>query len=407
MIMPLFRYTALTSTGSQVSGSLEALSQGDAVQHVRNLGHLPISASRSSSGLWGRWRSTFRLSDRRPSSSELAIAMRELAALLGAGLEVDRAILVLTGMSELKSLNAPLTEVMAEVRRGNSLGDALESSRVFPNLIISMVRAGEIAGNLEPTLRRLAEYLTRMQAVRDAITSALIYPIVLIATAGASILFIMFFVLPEFQLLFEGSGESLPLVTSIVLSIGEFVRHFGWVLLVFTFAAIIYTHRRLKEPAFRRAWDGWWLRTPLFGKLIQEIEIERLCRTLAALISSGVALPVALASAADTLSNSVLRSAARETAHGLREGEGLADRMRQTGVLPRGLVDFVRLGEETGRLDEMLLRHADLQERSVKQTTERLLALLVPATTIVLGAIIAVLVASMVAAILSVNEIAM
>lgn len=405
--MAVFRYTALTATGSEVSGSLEALSQGDAIQHVRSLGHFPISASASRPGLLGRWYAAIRHASRRPSSGELAIAMQELAALLDAGLEVDRAILVLTGMSELKSLHAPLTAVMTEVRRGNSLGDALESCRVFPSLVIAMVRAGEIAGNLEPTLRRLAEYLTRMQVVRDAMTSALIYPIVLLATAGASILFIMLFVLPEFQLMFESSGKSLPLITSIVLSIGEFVRHFGLVLLALTLAVIVYIHRRLKEPTFRRAWDGWWLRTPLFGKLIQEIEIERLCRTLAALIASGVALPVALASAADTLSNSVLRNAARETAHGLREGEGLADRMRQTGVLPRGLVDFVRLGEETGKLDEMLLRHADLQERSVKHTTERLLALLVPATTIVLGAIIAVLVASMVAAILSVNEIAM
>ncbi len=393
--------------GTVVTGMLQAPSQAAAVQQLRSLGHYPISATDAEAQGWRQWFNRELKLRRGPRQRDLAIATQELAMLLHAGLELDRALSILVGLGEIETLREPFTAVLTRVRSGASLGDALAANPAFPKLYVSMVRAGEMGGNLEATLLRLAEYLARAAAIRDTVSSALVYPIILLCTAGLSIMVILIFVLPEFKPLFDEAGKSLPFATQVVMGIGDFLGAYWWALLVLIAASVYAFRRALKEPDFHRRWDTFKLKLPLLGPLWTKMEVERFSRTLGTLLGNGVALPVALGMSAETLSNSVIAQAVRQTASSLREGEGLAARLARTQVFPPIALDFVRVGEETGKLDEMLLRQADLYERNIKHTVDRLLALLVPVLTILLGMMVAGLIASILVAILSINDLAM
>jgi len=238
------------------------------------------------------------------------------------------------------------------------------------------------------------------------VTSALVYPIMLLCTAGLSIAVILIVVLPQFEPLFADAGQSLPLSTRIVMAFGHFLGATWWAIILIVIAAVFWLRQALSKASFRLRWDKGLLALPLFGDLLTSMEMERFGRTLGTLLSNGVTLPVALGITSDTLSNSSIAGLVSETAVSLREGEGLAGRLARSGQFPSMVVDLVRVGEETGHLDDMLLRLADLYEHSVKHRIDRLLALLVPLLTVVLGMIVAGLIGSMLVAILSVNDLA-
>ncbi len=405
--MGSFRYRALTGSGAVVAGSLEAPSREAAVQHLRSLGQLPISTSDAGAAGWRKHLTLGLLPRRRASTRDLALATHELAMLLQAGLPLDRALEVLRGLGETERLRGPLDAALARLRDGAGLADALAAEPRFPRLYVAMVRAGEMGGSLEATLRRLAEYLAKAQAIRDAVTSALVYPAILLTTAGLSITLILAFVIPSFEPLFASAGKSLPSSTRVIMAMGHFLREYWWAMAVAVIAAGLALKRALRRPGFRRRVDAALLRLPLLGGLLAKIEVERFSRTLGTLIGNGVALPAALAITKDTLANSVVAEAVGATAASLREGEGLAERLRRTGVFPAVALDLLRVGEETGRLEDMLLRQADIAEQGVKHTVDRLLALLVPVLTVVLGGVVAGVIAAMLTAILSINDLAL
>ncbi|HEY1707123.1 MAG TPA: type II secretion system F family protein [Rhizomicrobium sp.] len=404
--MASFRYRAVTESGTLTSGVLDADSYGDAVAQVRALGHLPISASLAGTADWRVWLDRA-VPVRGHSARAIAVATRELSALLQGRLPLDRALTILAELEETRSLRGPLTAVLASVQDGSSLADALEATNVFPKSYVTMVRAGEMGANLEETLRALADYLARASAIRETVMSALLYPAILLCTAGLSVVFILVFVLPEFAPMFAASGKALPRSTEIVMAAGTFVTGYWWLIIAGVLAAFLAWRRAMKEVAVRRTLDVLVLRLPIIGNLVRKIEIERFSRTLSALLTNGVALPQALLITRDTLSNSVIANAVGETAARLKEGEALVTRLRQTGAFPTLALDFVRVGEETGALGEMLLRQAELYEREIRHSIERLLALLVPLLTILMGALVAGLIASILTAILSINDLAL
>lgn len=404
--MASFRYKALSASGSTVSGHIDAPSEAAAIQQLRDLGHLPISAQTADGEGWWTSLDFAHLMRRRASQRDLAVATEELASLLGAGLPLDRALQILAGLGELERLREPLQRLTARVRDGASLGDAFATEPIFPKFYVSMVRAGETGGTIEATLKRLADYLARANAIRDAVTSALVYPTMLLATSGLSIIVILVFVLPEFEPLFRDAGKSLPFTTRVVMGLGDFVGTFWWIILLLMVAAASLFRRTLERPDFRLRFDGHLLRLPLFGDLLTKLEVERFARVFGTLVGNGIALPAALAITKDTLKNSVIASAVARAATSLREGEGLASELSKSGLFPSMTIDLLRVGEETGKLDEMLLRQADFYEHSVRHSIDRLLALLVPVLTIFLGVLVAGLIGSMLVAILSVNDLA-
>ena len=401
--MASFRYRAVTTAGTVTTGMLDAASQDDAIAQIRKLGHLPLSAAQAGA----TWRSYLpELTGRGYSAASISFATQELAALLAARLPLDRALAILLELDETRQLRKPLAEVLASVRDGASLADAMKASGAFSQSYVTIVRAGEHGGNLEDTLKRLAEYLSRASAVRAAVVSAMTYPAVLLVLASLSVLLILMFVLPEFAPLFEQSGKPLPASTAIALAIGGFLSDYWWLVAIGTALGALLARRAAKTEAVRRWWDRTLLRLPIAGDLALKMQVERFCRMLGTLLTNGVALPQSLLLARDTLTNSVIADAVGATATSLKQGEPLASRLRQTGVFPALSLDLIRVGEETGALSDMLLKQAELYEHEVKHSVDRLLALAVPLMTVAMGMLIAGLIGSILVAILSINDLA-
>jgi general secretion pathway protein F len=256
-------------------------------------------------------------------------------------------------------------------------------------------------------MKRLADYMTRSAAIRDAIISALVYPTILLVSACVSIVVILFFVLPEFEPLFADAGEKMPLAARIAMGIGDIARAYWWLFVLVAAGATVWFRRAMRQNAFRTGVHARLMRLPVLGELLRSLEIERFMRSAGTSLEIGVALPTALTLAHDVLWLAPIADAVAATAVSLREGESLSLKLEETGVFPASALDLVRVGEETGKLDEMLLRQADFDEQRIRHRVDRLLAMLVPMLTIVLGLVIAGLIASMLSAILSVNDLAM
>ena len=402
--MASFRYKAVAADGSVTTGLVDATSDADAVAQIRRLGHLPLVASRAGSDGWRKLLPA--RAARKPSAALLAFVTQELAALLSARLPLDRALAILIELDETAVLRAPFAAALSAVRGGASLADALDATGVFPKSYVTVVRAGEHGAKLEVTLKRLADYLARASAVREAVLSAATYPIILLCTAVLSVVFVMTFVLPQFAPLFEQSGKALPWPTVVAMATGAFLRSYWWLLVVLGAVGFLALRRLAQQPHFQRARDRWLLRLPVIGELVLKTQTERFSRMLGTLLQNAVALPQALLIARDTLTNTVVADAVSEVVARLKEGDALSARLRQSGVFPPLAVDMIRVGEETGTLDDMLLKQADLFEHDVRHNVERLLALAVPAMTIAMGLIVAGLIASVLVAILSINDLA-
>jgi len=404
--MARYRYRAVTASGATVNGVMDADSESAAAQKLRAQGQYPLTLRASGTDALRRLLDRELPFRRKPSMRALATVTQELAALLGAGLELDRALGIIVKLGDIGALREPFQSVRAKLRDGASLADAMAQEGSFSKFYVGMVRAGEYGGTLEATLKRLGDYLMRSLAVYETVTSALIYPVLLLITAGISIVIILVFVLPEFEPLFAEAGKQLPLATRIVMDVGDGVRNYWWLLFAAALTAILLARWALSRPQVALRWDRFVLRIPVFGRLIGQIEAERLSRTLGTLLTNGVALPAALELAKDAAQNTAVAKALGDTATGVREGKSMAWRLDQAAIFPPAMIDLVKIGEESGKLESMLLRQADLDEQRIRLTIDRLLAILVPALTIVLGMIVAALIASLFVAILSINDLA-
>jgi len=281
-----------------------------------------------------------------------------------------------------------------------------EHDDVFSTYYVSMVRAGEASGALDVVLTRLAEFLEKSQKLRESVRTALYYPIFLLIMALVSIVILLSFVVPEFKPLFASAGAALPTSTRMLVATGDFLRDYGWVLLIVMGCALYVLRRYFATAEGRQLWDSFMLKLPFIGTLITKIEVARFSRTVSTLLSNGVGLLNALEIVRHTLTNTVMASSIDSVATRLKEGGGLAQPMMETGLYPRLVVHLIRVGEESGQLDGMLSKLADIYDDEVGQTTARLLALLVPMLTIGMGIIIAAIITSILTAIFSVNTLA-
>lgn len=402
----LYRYEAVAASGAVIFGEMEAASARAVVDHLQALGHLPVRAEPTGDRRAG-WlhRDLFA---RRVSGSVLAAVTRELATLLQADLPLDRALEILIGLAEGERVATLLRGLLDRVRGGGALADAMaDQPAVFPRYYVSMVRAGEASGALGPAMMRLSAYLERVQALRESVRSALIYPAVLLVIVGLSIVILLTVVLPEFKPLFDESGRQLPLFTRVVVGAGEFAGQHGWIVALCLALLALLLKRQRAKPAFRRTWDRGVLRIPYLGGVIARFETARLARTLGVLLKSGVPLPAALGLLQDTVGNAAMAAALDHVAAQLKQGHGFAEPLARTGLFPPLAVHLARIGEETGRPDEMLLKAGDIYDAEVQRAIDRLMALLVPALTITLGLIVGAIVAAVLMAVLSINELAL
>ncbi|MCP5420423.1 MAG: type II secretion system F family protein [Gammaproteobacteria bacterium] len=405
--MPLFRYEAVNAAGELVKESVEAPSQEAVVKQVQDQGLLLITVQEAgASALIGLNQPLFG-KRYRVSQKELVILTEEMAKLLKAGLPLDRAFTILVGIADEGPVKQLLSRIQDQVRGGSSLADAMEAQRgVFSRFYLNMIRAGEAGGSLEVVMNRLADFMERSKALRESVTSAMIYPAILVGVAALSVIILLTFVIPQFQQLFADAGKTLPLATQIVIALGDAVRHYWWLGGGLAFLLVLFLRRQMSDPHARLRLDQWFLRIPLVGDLIAKVEMARFSRTLGTLLGNGVALLNALAIVKETMTNQVMSAALTPVADNLKAGQGLAEPLMETGLFPKLAVHMIRVGEETGQLQEMLLQVADTYDGEVQATVKRLLTLLEPALIIGLAAVIAGIIMSILVAILSLNDLA-
>lgn len=404
--MPRYCYEAVTVGGELVQGEMEASDRAAVIARLQESGSVPIRASPAGGSALVAFVARSRDGARRIGRRELAAFTQELASLLHAGLPLDRALAIMIEAASDGALRSLTRGIQETVRGGAALSDALAAyPRTFSRFYVSMVRAAEAAGRLDQGLARLVQYLDRSRALRDNVVSALIYPAILVAVASVSLLIILAYVVPQFTQLFADAGRALPLPTRIVVGAAEGLRSYGWLLVLAAVALAITVRYRLRRPAGRYRWDRLLLRVPVLSELITKVEMARFSRSLGTLLASGVPLLTALGIVKDILANRVLADTLDPAAETLKAGRSLAAPLMSTGLFPALGLQMIRVGEETGRLDEMLLRVADLYDGEVASATQRLLALLEPILIVGLGVVIAGVILSILVAIVSVNEL--
>ena len=402
--MPMFEYKAVAPSGETVQGKMEAATVDLVVLKLQEAGNIPLHAKEASPG--GFSLNALRIGRRGMNSREVAQFTQQMSTLLGAGLPLDRSLQVLMDLSENERVSRTVSEIRDHVREGGSLSDALEKQHgAFSRLFINMVRAGEIGGTLDVTLNRLSDYLERSRDLKDSVVSALIYPAILLLLAAGSLILLLVYVIPQFTPIFEELGGELPTITKIVLGIAAILQKFWWALILLGFLAVTQFRRMMAVEEKRFAWDGRVLRFKWVGDLVAKLETARLTRTLGTLLSNGVPLLSALSIARNVISNTVLRKDISDAAREVKTGGGLARNLAKGGRFPRLALQMISVGEETGQLDEMLLKVSDSYDTEVRNTIERLLAIFTPVVTLLLAVMIGTIVMSVLLAILSINDL--
>jgi general secretion pathway protein F len=270
---------------------------------------------------------------------------------------------------------------------------------------VNIVRAGEAGGALGVVLTRLADTMERNKELRESVKSALNYPTILIGVAVTSVLVLLVWVVPQFEQTFAQAGRALPLATQIVIGAGRYAREYWWSIFAVVIVVGYWWRWQMSRATSKRKWDGRFLKAPLFGDLIAKIETARFARTLSTLLGNGVTLLGGLSIVRETMNNTVLAGALDGVIVKLREGRGLAQPLLETAVYPMLAVQMIKVGEETGRLEEMLGRVADIYDREAQLAVKRMLTLLEPLLILVMAVLIASIILSILYGIFSVNEL--
>ncbi len=343
---------------------------------------------------------------RRAGVKELAGFAEDLGLLLKAGVPLNRALVILVELVEKPSFSRVMEGLREQVKEGSTFWEALRRyPRIFPPVFIGMVRAGESGGILDEALSRLALYLNGIRELKEFLVGAMIYPLILTLTTGASIIVLLAFVLPKFAAIFADMGVALPTATRLMLSGGNFMQEWWWALLLGA-VMIIWGYRRFyHSPKGRLLIDRLKLRLPLFGAIFIKMDLARFFRTLGAMLASGVPILEALQVVGGVVSNKILEQKVAHLQEELRRGAVVSKVLAADPVFPSLAVHMVGVGEETGHLDEMLEKLAEMYDRELKVTIKALTSLFEPLVILFMGLVIGAIVVSMLMAIFSVNEL--
>ncbi|MGZ4970117.1 MAG: type II secretion system F family protein [Methylobacter sp.] len=402
----LLAYKAVNSLGETEEGVRDAVDEQHLIAALQTEGYIPIrvvpAGAKSFLGL------KVGIKQSKLSQKDIALFTGELATLLESGLPLDKSLLVLMDLTEdNESVTKLIGRVLEKVKGGSTLADALEKqSGIFSKFYLNMIRAGEAGGSLGEVLARLSEYLERSRELKETVSTALIYPAILLIMSLASLFVMLTFVVPQFSEMFESAGKALPVSTQIVVGLAEWLQRYWWVLILAVVFASSYMSLQMADPVKKKVWDGRFLKLPLAGTIILNKETANISRTLGTLLGNGVSILSALVIVRETVDNLVLAAAIQDTEEQLKQGRNMSDALLEKGIFPKMAMQMIKMGEETGRLEEMLLRVATIYDKQLRVSIQRLLALLEPALIISLGLMIAGIIVSILLAILSVNDLA-
>ncbi|OQY99925.1 MAG: hypothetical protein B6D35_08100 [Candidatus Brocadia sp. UTAMX2] len=398
--MSVFRYKLLTASSGIVEGEKEALSRADLITELRKSGHIVLYIQQADKN------KQFGFFLNRLNKKAVLPFTQELATLLEGGIPLDKSLSILLSGQDRNMIKDVVEDLLNGIKSGKSFAEALTNHiKLFSSVYINMVRAGEEGGVLPQVLKRLGAFQERLQKVRSEIVSAMIYPILLSFTGFVCVGALIVYVIPKFAQIFDGMGISLPFSTMILMGMSQYLIRYGWTLILAALITVFLYKKAMKDNATSIKLDQKKLRLPLVGNLLWKMQISRFARTLGTLLENGVPLLKSMDIVKDVLSNRYLADILRDVKANVKEGAGLTLSLAKRGFLPEIAVHLLKVGEETGNLDKMLLKVADNFDADIEHRMKRLVTMVEPVLILLMGALIGVIVISMLTAILSVNDL--
>jgi type IV pilus assembly protein PilC len=391
-----FEYKVRDRSGNLIEGSLDGDNLGLVVSRLRSMGYLPVSVT-PTGGRGFRGQLEIPGITDRIKGKDVAVFTRQFATMVDSGLSISRALSVLAAQVENKHLAQIIREVRDSVESGLSLSEGLaKHPRVFDELYVSMVRAGEIGGSIDTVLKTVATQLEKSVAIQRKIRGAMAYPIVVVSVISILFVVMMVLIVPVFKKLFKTLNAPLPVPTKIVITISNtLVSWHAGIVIAVVVGAIVGFRRWIATPNGREKWDAWKLRPPIFGPLAHKAALARFSFTLSSLVTSGVPLLESLDIVGRASGNAVLEKACQQIKGGVREGRAFADPMRSNPIFPPLIVQMVEVGEQTGALDEMLGKAAAYYQGEVDQTVDNLSSILEPLLVVVMGGMVGTVIISL------------
>jgi len=391
--MPTYKFEAMSAKGEEVKDSIEAASEEEAQQKIRQMGYFvtrlqEVRDGRKKAGKAGKKKEkkgkTFTIGG--VSQKQLCTFTRQFSVLQDAGLPVLRSLKILKGQLKPGVLRNALIDVVDDVESGSALSEALaRHPKVFDRLYVNMVRAGEVGGALEVILRRLADFKEKAQSLKRKVVGAMIYPVVVILAAIGILTFIMIQIVPKFKEIFAAFDMKLPAMTQTLLDISDFMKHYFWIVPLVFIGWLVFC-RLLRLMYWGRYVLDWvWLHVPIIGGILEKTIVARTMRTLGTLVSSGVPILEALSIVKETAGNAVFEAMFQRVFESVREGESIAMPMKESRLVDDMVVNMIDVGEETGELDKMLNKIADVYDEEVDVLVQGLVKLLEPVMVLFLG----------------------
>ena len=403
--MPEFFYRAVTAAGKPVEGALAGDSERTVARDLQQRGLVPlhVGATRSGAGPRLDWLAFGQVRGR-----DRLFFTQELSTLVNAGLPLDRALSICGELTERQALRGVIADVLKQIKGGKSMAESLAAHpKVFSELYVNMIRAGEASGSLGVVLERLTEFEQSADELRGHLISSMIYPALLALVGAGSMLVMMNYVVPKFAQVFVEARVPLPTPTWLLVTASHLVRSYGWLALLALAAAAAALRYYVATPGGRRRWHALKLRLPVAGDLFRKAETARFARTMATLTANGVPLVQSLRIVKGLLNNAVMAESLAGISTGVQRGEGIAAPLRRSGAFPALAGHLLTVGEETGRLDAMFTRMADIYDGDTRAAIKRATALFEPLVILFMGLVIGAMVLSMLLAIVSINEVPM
>jgi general secretion pathway protein F len=403
--MPVYEYRGLSAEGKKVKGIIDAPSPRMARGKLRTLQIFPVDIREEISKPHVTEDPLAKLFVRvRPQ--DVSIITRQLATLLEAGTPLVSALDAIIEQTDNHAVKKIIAQVREEIKEGRSFADALDKHRkVFSDLYVNMIRAGEESGALEGVLLRLADFTENQILLKNRIRAALAYPLIMTIIGAGVMIFLLTFVIPTVTQVFEEMGQTLPLPTRILMAVSNLFQGYWWAIIIGFVLVIVGIKRYLQTPKGALRWDGIKLRLPLFGGIILRGAVARFARTLATLLQGGLPILNSLEIVKTVVNNQLLSQAIEETKADVREGEGIAPSLKSSGLFPAIVTHMIATGEASGNLEEMLAKVADAYEAEVETKVTALTSILEPVIILAMGLVVGFIVISILLPIFEMNQL--
>ena len=399
MSVVYFKYQAVDAHGKMENGQLNAETEKDALRILRGKNLTPVKIQESKQGLEGARR-------KKISNADLLDFTNGLCTLVEARVPIDKALRLLDGITESPAMKELVLNLLRDVKEGKSLADAMESHpSVFSKMYVNIVRAGEEGGILHDLLPDLADFLDTNTKTRQAIVSAMIYPIVLLVTGIISVFLLLVFVVPQFAAMFEDAGTGIPPSAVFLLNLSDFIQSYGYLFIILAASLVFFWYRLDKDPVTKLQKDNFLLSLPLIGRLILYKECAVFSRTLGALLGAGIPLIRSLRVSREVVVNTVLSKHLTDVEEDVRGGAGLGISIEKTGIFPTLLHQLVAVGEESGRTSEILLKSASTFDNYVRTQMSVIVSAMQPALIIFLAIAVGGITITMLSAVFSMNAV--